>query len=193
MRTAGAFLLIGLFALPVAAQAQRVPPGQLPPPGLCRVWYEGRPPGQQPGAINCDQAERIASRDRRARVVYGAPAGRRNDGRNDGWFGRDDNRRDRGRDGAFGLQRLATDNGLRDGYEKGREDARDDDRYDPVRHSWYRSGDRGYDNDYGSRDAYRNIYRDAFERGYAQGYREHADRDDRRRSRAGTGAVIRRP
>ncbi|MGE0445635.1 MAG: hypothetical protein AB7P99_10440 [Vicinamibacterales bacterium] len=187
MRTLATLFFIGLFAAPAAAQwgGQGVPPGQLPPPGLCRVWYEGTPPGRQPGAMNCDQAERIASRDRRARVIYGAPVGRRND-RNDDRWGRNDNRR------VIGLRQFALDNGYRDGYEKGREDARDDDRYDPVRHSWYRSGTRGYDNDYGSRDAYRDIYREGFERGYAQGYRDFADRDDRRRNSNRTG-VRRRP
>jgi hypothetical protein len=25
---------------------QGIPPGQMPPAGQCRVWYEGRPPGK---------------------------------------------------------------------------------------------------------------------------------------------------
>lgn len=32
-----------------------VPPGHYPPPGQCRVWYAGRPPGQQPRAARCGQ------------------------------------------------------------------------------------------------------------------------------------------
>ena len=32
---------------------------------------DGVPPGRQPAATNCDQAERIASRNRNARVIYG--------------------------------------------------------------------------------------------------------------------------
>ena len=52
-----------------SAEAQDVPPGYLPPPGACRVWYDGVPPGRQPAPTNCDQAERIASRDRNARVI----------------------------------------------------------------------------------------------------------------------------
>jgi hypothetical protein len=30
-----------------------VPPGQMPPEGLCRVWIPNRPPGQQPNAAQC--------------------------------------------------------------------------------------------------------------------------------------------
>ncbi|MBF9029179.1 hypothetical protein HKCCE3408_02110 [Rhodobacterales bacterium HKCCE3408] len=32
----------------------RVPPGHLPGPGQCRVWFPGRPPGHQPPAGSCD-------------------------------------------------------------------------------------------------------------------------------------------
>jgi hypothetical protein len=28
--------------------ALHIPPGHLPPPGSCRIWYPDRPPGQQP-------------------------------------------------------------------------------------------------------------------------------------------------
>jgi len=48
---------------PSAAATLSVPPGQLPPPGLCRVWFPGRPPGRQPKARPC------------AEVESGAPAG----------------------------------------------------------------------------------------------------------------------
>lgn len=33
-----------------------VPPGHLPPPGMCRVWFPGRPPGHQPRAVGCSEA-----------------------------------------------------------------------------------------------------------------------------------------
>lgn len=36
------------------AVALGVPPGQLPPPGRCRVWVPGRPPGRQARARACD-------------------------------------------------------------------------------------------------------------------------------------------
>lgn len=40
-----------------AAHAPRkltgVPPGHYPPKGMCRVWYPGRAPGQQPKSTDC--------------------------------------------------------------------------------------------------------------------------------------------
>jgi len=39
-----------LPAVPVV----RVPPGQYPPAGQCRVWFRGRPPGLQPRPTRCD-------------------------------------------------------------------------------------------------------------------------------------------
>lgn len=31
----------------------RVPPGHVPPPGMCRIWFPGRPPGHQPAPGSC--------------------------------------------------------------------------------------------------------------------------------------------
>ena len=182
-------MLVSLVAAPLAAQGRGrgnrgIPPGQMPAPGQCRVWYEGRPPGQQPRPTNCNEAERIASRDRNARVVYGDDAGWRGTGR----------RTDGGatarrypypseypNQGRYpGYDRVAFDNGYEDGYEKGREDADDNDGYDPVRHSRYRSGDRGFEDRYGSREQYRNVYREGFRSGYDAGYRDESyGRDSR--------------
>lgn len=215
---AAALILIGLVAVPLGAQgrsrggdrAKGIPPGHLPPAGACRVWYDGRPPGQQPRPTNCREAERIASRDRYARVIYGADR----DGRNDRWPDRDDKGRDRDRPRAiprsgypdrypdgrypypdrdanrrggygYGYGTVPFDNGHTDGYDKGREDDRDRDRYDPVRHSRYRSADRGYDRRYGSKDEYRNIYREGFRVGYDEGYRRAGAYDPDRRSGGG--------
>ena len=38
------------------AEEVRIPPGHMPPPGECRVWYPGSPPGHQPppGPCNAD-------------------------------------------------------------------------------------------------------------------------------------------
>ena len=35
--------------------AFHVPPGHLPPPGMCRIWYPGTPPGHQPPPGDCDE------------------------------------------------------------------------------------------------------------------------------------------
>jgi hypothetical protein len=165
-----------------SARNQGIPPGQMPPAGQCRVWYEGRPPGQQPRPTNCDNAERVASRDRNARVIYGNGTYGRDDrygrdGRDDR-YGRDD-RRDRNADiygrneGRIGRQSAGFDQGYRDGVAKAQEDMRDGDRYDPARHGWYKDADRGYNSRYGSRDDYRAAYRSGFVDGYDNTYRDN--------------------
>ena len=181
-KAAFALILLAAAAGTADAQGRRgnggsqgIPPGQMPRAGECRVWHDNLPPGRQPAPTNCDQAERIASRSRNARVIYGDDrfATRNGDQRY-----RDRSTRDQQVYGSYAGDRgyeynsVAIQNGERDGYEKGREDARDNDSYDPVRHSWYRSGDRGYNNRYGTRDDYKLVYRDGFESGYERGYRE---------------------
>ena len=211
MRTAAVLVLASLVASPVMAQGrgdrygsrgQGVPPGHLPPPGECRVWYDDRPAGHQPPPTSCREAERVASRDRYARVIYGGDRDRRDDG----WWGRDDDPRGRGRAiprgdrspypgrypypdrypypesrypdrypnerGRGEYSSVPLDNGYKDGYDKGREDARENDSYDPVRHSRYRSADRGYNQRYGTKEEYKNIYREGFRAGYDDGYRD---------------------
>ena len=186
MRTAAmSLMLIALVAGTSEAQgrgrgnSQGIPPGQMPRPGECRVWIDGLPPGRQPAPTNCDQAERVASRNRNARVIYGDDA---YSNRNGGWRSRDrangvydrsypNTYPNTNRNSGYGYNSVAYDNGYRDGLTKGREDAQDRDSYDPVRHSWYRSGDRGYNSRYGAKDAYKLAYRDGFEAGYEQSYR----------------------
>jgi hypothetical protein len=128
-----------------SAQAQGVPPGYLPPPGECRVWYDGRPAGYQPPATACAEAERAARSDRAARVIYGG---------------------DRGDANAALTRSAAYEQGFKDGRDGGSDDRRDDKRYDPTRHSRYQAADRG---DLQGRGDVAE-YRDGFRAGYAEGY-----------------------
>jgi hypothetical protein len=126
----------------------------MPPPGECRVWYDGRPPGQQPSPTSCNQAERIAARDRNARVIYG-------DDRNNDRY-RDEN--DRDRNGRYENdrdrnERSENDRDRDDRYENGRTEdrgsngvtdrireilrGRDPNRYPP---STSQNGSTAYDN-----------------------------------------------
>jgi hypothetical protein len=83
--------------------------------------------------------------------------------------------RDRPRD----IERIAYDNGLRDGVRAGERDGRDRRRYEPSRIGDWRDGNNGYRRDYGDFQFYRRSYRVGFETGYSQGY----DRDGWRERR----------
>lgn len=39
------------------AQGVHIPPGHLPPPGKCRVWYPNRPPGHQGPIGKCSKLQ----------------------------------------------------------------------------------------------------------------------------------------
>jgi len=43
---------------PPAGAAPHIPPGHMPPPGKCRIWFPDRPPGHQPPPGDCWQLER---------------------------------------------------------------------------------------------------------------------------------------
>lgn len=45
---------------PSTAATLGIPPGHLPPPGQCRVWLPGHPPGHQARPRGCDGIERHA-------------------------------------------------------------------------------------------------------------------------------------
>jgi len=71
-------VILGLAAIAAFASssdAQRrdrgenIPPGQRPPPGMCRIWIDGRAPGQQPKPTDCATAERQAGE--KAHIIYG--------------------------------------------------------------------------------------------------------------------------
>ena len=42
----------------------KIPPGHMPPRGMCRIWFKDRPPGHQPTPVSC---HRIGPR-----IPYGA-------------------------------------------------------------------------------------------------------------------------
>src|SRR5688572_27689 len=112
-----------LLLLPLAAAraaddrgAGRIPPGHLPPPGECRVWHDGRPPGQQPVPTDCATARWQAERTG-GRVIYGEDRGRP-------WRDDDRDRRDD------------------DWDDDARDDWDDDDRYDDRDDDWDDDDDR---------------------------------------------------
>jgi hypothetical protein len=72
-----------------AAQSQnqkhdKIPPGQLPPAGMCRIWIDGVPPGQQPAATDCQTA--VANKPANARVIWGNQSAFPGRGRSDSTF-----------------------------------------------------------------------------------------------------------
>jgi hypothetical protein len=77
-------------ATPLMAQGRghnKVPPGQRPPAGMCRIWIDGVPPGRQPAPTRCDVAARRLPPN--ARIIYGD--GTQDYGRyNDGYYGVND-------------------------------------------------------------------------------------------------------
>ena len=50
-------------------KSDHIPPGQMPPAGMCRVWIDGVPPGQQPAPTDCQTA--VATKPANARVIFG--------------------------------------------------------------------------------------------------------------------------
>lgn len=180
MRTAALTIaLIGTLAVPAFAQWRGDSYGGVPPPGTCRVWYEGRSPSRQPGPVSCRDAVRIAARDPYARVIYGTGRG---DGRWDSRYPSQGYPSSDWRRGSPGDRRggWGSSAGYRVGYEdgrdKGREDARDRDRYDPTRHGRYRSADHRYEREYGPKEFYRDAYRQGFVQGYREAYASHRGR-----------------
>jgi len=48
---------------------QIVPPGFLPPAGMCRIWINDVPPGQQPAPTDCASA--VRNRPSNGKVLFG--------------------------------------------------------------------------------------------------------------------------
>ncbi|MDQ6831320.1 MAG: hypothetical protein M3081_20865, partial [Gemmatimonadota bacterium] len=95
VRTLSVISALAAGASVAAAQDRgydRIPPGQMPPAGLCRIWIDGVPPGRQPAATDCRTAERNVPRN--GRVIYGS--GVRNGDVNDRDRHSDDDRNRRG-------------------------------------------------------------------------------------------------
>jgi hypothetical protein len=75
--TAAIALFATLAAAPLGAQGrgrdkQNVPPGHRPPAGMCRIWIDGVPPGQQPAPTDCATA--VRNRPSNGRVLFGDDA-----------------------------------------------------------------------------------------------------------------------
>lgn len=68
-------VLLVLVAAPLGAQGQQrgtnadVPATHRPPPGMCRIWIDGVPPGRQPAPTDCATA--LRRRPPNARVIFG--------------------------------------------------------------------------------------------------------------------------
>ena len=72
-----AAVLVAVTATSASAQGRGrnvdgVPPGMRPPAGMCRVWVNGVPPGQQSGVTDCATAQAQAQVRANSRVLYGS-------------------------------------------------------------------------------------------------------------------------
>ena len=67
-------------AAPLGAQQlgpSRVPEGHKPPPGMCRIWIDGVPPGRQAAPTDCATA--VRNRPSNGRVIWGDDLQKRRD------------------------------------------------------------------------------------------------------------------
>ncbi len=74
------------------------------------------------------------------------------------------------------VERIAYDNGFREGVRQGEHDGQRNRRYEPQRHGEWRDADNGFRREYGDHNVYRRGYRSGFEAGYAQGFRRFDNR-----------------
>lgn len=217
MRTAAASLIaLALFAGTADAQgrgrranSQGIPPGQMPRAGECRVWYDGVPPGRQPRPTSCREAERVAARDRNARVIYGDDYDRYGDRYGTGRVyedGRYEDRRGRNsvtdairdrilhptaqnrRGGGPGLRNRTTTSGPRggafsvaydNGYRDGLEKGREDRGDNDSFDPVRHSRYRSADRGYDSRYGTKEQYKLAYRDGFEAGYEQGYGRSGR--------------
>ncbi|HEX6089599.1 MAG TPA: hypothetical protein VFZ13_05520 [Gemmatimonadales bacterium] len=127
IRTSLTLAALVVAASPLAAQGRgngvdKVPPGHMPPPGMCRIWIDDVPPGRQPKPTDCTTARRRVPDN--ARVIYGArTTSSRDDVR---WT----DRVFRDRDGRYDDDRKSESVGDRknsDGSDRKYDDRKDDD------------------------------------------------------------------
>ncbi len=62
-------LPVQIPGLPKRTQGPMVPPAYRPPAGMCRIWIEGVPPGQQPAPTDCVTA--VRNRPVNGSVIFG--------------------------------------------------------------------------------------------------------------------------
>jgi len=82
--------------------------------------------------------------------------------RNTGYYGRD-------------VERVAYDNGYRDGQRAGERDGRGGRSFSFNRHDDWRDADDGYRREFGNYDYYRRSFRSAFERAYTDAFNRYAN------------------
>lgn len=166
----------------------------MPPAGLCRVWHDGVPPGRQPRAMNCAEAERIAARDGGARVIYGDGRDSRRQGAGGGGVydrypgdirypgdtrypddSRTDRRRPTGESRRTGGRAIPRTERYPASGDARRPTGRAGTPFQSAAAaSGYRDGlsaDRGYTSRYGAKSSYQADYRRGFLEGYYDAYR----------------------
>ena len=92
-----------------------------------------------------------------------------------GYYGGPYDHNDRGRY-ARDVERIAHENGYREGREAGESDSRHGRSFEFDRHSDWRHADEGYRHEYGDKDFYRREFREGFRAGYTDGFNGHRQR-----------------
>ena len=72
------------------------------------------------------------------------------------------------------VERIAHENGYREGREAGEKDGRKGRSFSFDRHDEWRDADEGYRRDFGEKDFYRREFREGFRAGYTEGYNAYA-------------------